>query len=155
MCMERNPETWEGYMAQALELAREAAGLGEVPVGALVVREGQVLGRGHNRRETDADATAHAEVLAIRQACRALGSWRLEGCTLFVTLEPCPMCAGAILLSRLSRVVFGAFDPRAGCCGSRLALTETEGFETHPALYGGVLEQDCAVLLRDFFERRR
>lgn len=149
-----NPEQWEFFMDQALELARQAAALGEIPVGALVVKEGKILGRGFNRRETDADATAHAEMLAIRQACQTLGNWRLAGCTLFVTLEPCPMCTGAILQSRLSQVVFGAFDPRAGCCGSLLALTE-EDFECHPALYGGVKEQECLALLQSFFARRR
>lgn len=149
-----NPEQWEFFMDQALELARQAAALGEIPVGALVVKEGKILGRGFNRRETDADATAHAEILAIRQACQTLGNWRLAGCTLLVTLEPCPMCTGAILQSRLSQVVFGAFDPRAGCCGSLLALTE-EDFECHPALYGGVKEQECLALLQSFFARRR
>lgn len=149
-----NPEQWEDYMDQALELARQAAELGEIPVGALVVKEGKILGRGFNRRETDADATAHAEILAIRQACQTLGNWRLAGCTLFVTLEPCPMCTGAILQSRLSQVVFGAFDPRAGCCGSLLTLTE-ENFDCHPALYGGVREAQCLALLQAFFARRR
>ena len=108
---------WETYMTQALELARQAGALGEIPVGAVVVKDGAVIGRGFNRRETDHDATAHAEVLAIREACRTLGGWRLDGCALFVTLEPCPMCTGAILQSRLSRVVYGAADPKAGCCG--------------------------------------
>lgn len=149
-----NPEQWAFFMDQALDLARQAEALGEIPVGALVVKEGEIIGRGFNRRETDADATAHAEMLAIRQACQTLGNWRLTDCTLFVTLEPCPMCTGAILQSRLSQVVFGAFDPRAGCCGSFLALTE-EDFECHPALYGGVREAECLALLQDFFARRR
>lgn len=149
-----NPEQWAFFMDQALDLARQAEALGEIPVGALVVKGGKIIGRGFNRRETDADATAHAEMLAIRQACQTLGNWRLTGCTLFVTLEPCPMCTGAILQSRLSQVVFGAFDPRAGCCGSFLALTE-EDFECHPALYGGVREAECLALLQDFFARRR
>lgn len=145
---------WENYMAQALALARRAARLGEIPVGAVVVKDGQVIGRGFNRRETDRDATAHAEVLAIREACQALGTWRLGGCTLFVTLEPCPMCTGAILQSRIDRVVFGAFDPKAGCCGSLLSLTEEE-FDTHPAIYGGVLEEACSSILKDFFAALR
>ena len=149
-----NPEQWAFFMDQALDLARQAEALGEIPVGALVVKEGEIIGRGFNRRETDSDATAHAEMLAIRQACETLGNWRLTGCTLVVTLEPCPMCTGAILQSRLSQVVFGAFDPRAGCCGSFLALTE-EDFECHPALYGGVREAECLALLQDFFARRR
>ena len=145
---------WETYMTQALELARQAGALGEIPVGAVVVKDGAVIGRGFNRRETDHDATAHAEVLAIREACRTLGGWRLDGCALFVTLEPCPMCTGAILQSRLSRVVYGAADPKAGCCGGLLSLTE-ENFDTHPAIYAGVLERECTALLRDFFAVRR
>ena len=149
-----NPEQWAFFMDQPLDMATQAEALGEIPVGALVVKEGEIIGRGFNRRETDADATAHAEMLAIRQACQTLGNWRLTDCTLFVTLEPCPMCTGAILQSRLSQVVFGAFDPRAGCCGSFLALTE-EDFECHPALYGGVREAECLALLQDFFARRR
>ncbi|MBR1779893.1 MAG: nucleoside deaminase [Oscillospiraceae bacterium] len=144
---------WEDYMAEALALARQAAALGEIPVGAVVVRDrdGAIVGRGCNRRETDRDATAHAEVLAIREACQTLGDWRLSGCTLYVTLEPCPMCTGAILQSRLGRVVFGAFDPKAGCCGSLLSLTD-EPFDTHPALYGGVKEAECKDLLQTFFQ---
>jgi tRNA(adenine34) deaminase len=148
------PNQWETYMSKALELAREAAELGEIPVGALVVRDGEILGQGYNRRESDHDATAHAEILAIREACRKLGGWRLEGCTLVVTLELCPMCTGAILQSRLDRVIFGAFDPKAGCCGGLLSLTE-EPFDTHPALYGGVLEQECLAVLQQFFAARR
>ena len=127
---------WETYMTQALELARQAGALGEIPVGAVVVKDGAVIGRGFNRRETDHDATAHAEVLAIREACRTLGGWRLDGCALFVTLEPCPMCTGAILQSRLSRIVYGAADPKAGCCG-------------------GLLARECTALLHDFFAVRR
>lgn len=147
---------WEEYMRRALELASQAAGHGDVPVGALVVRDsdGAILSRGCNRRELDRDATAHAEVLAIREACRTLGTWRLTGCTLFVTLEPCPMCTGAILQSRIGRVVFGAFDEKAGCCGSLTALTE-EDFESHPAIYGGVLEEECRRALSGFFRARR
>ena len=141
-------------MRRALALAEKAAGLGEIPVGAVVVKDGAIVGEGLNRRETDRDATAHAEMLAIRAACETLHTWRLTGCTLVVTLEPCPMCTGAILQSRLDTVVFGAFDPKAGCCGSLLNLTE-EDFDSHPAIYGGVLEQDCAALLSEFFARLR
>lgn len=147
---------WEDYMSLALEQAALAAGHGDVPVGALVVRDsdGAILGRGRNRRELEKDATAHAELLAIREACRTLGTWRLTGCTLFVTLEPCPMCTGAVLQSRIGRVVFGAFDEKAGCCGSLTALTE-EDFECHPAIYGGVLEGECRRVLAGFFRARR
>ena len=142
-------------MTAALDLARQAAELGEIPVGAVIADEnGNIVGRGYNRRETDRDATAHAEVLAIRDACRNLNRWRLTGCTLYVTLEPCPMCTGAILQSRLDRVVYGAPDEKAGCCGGLLHLTEYP-FDTHPAIYAGVLEDECRALLRAFFQKRR
>ena len=147
--------TFTDYMTAALELARQAAALGEVPVGAIVADgDGAIIGRGYNRRETDRDATAHAEILAIQEACRKKSSWRLTGCTLYVTLEPCPMCTGAILQSRLERVVFGADDEKAGCCGGLLHLTEYP-FSHHPAVYAGVLEEECRKLLQDFFQKRR
>ena len=145
---------WERYMRRCLALAEQAAELGEIPVGAIVVKDGQVVGEGYNRRETDGDATAHAEMIAIRAACAKLSTWRLTGCTLFVTLEPCPMCTGAILQSRVEQVVFGAFDPKAGCCGGLINLTH-EDFESRPALYGGVLEEECTGILRGFFEKLR
>lgn len=138
------------WMEEALALAREAAAAGDVPVGCVVVRGGAVLGRGCNRREALGDATAHAEVEAIRAACAALGSWHLDGCTLYVTLEPCPMCAGAIINARIDTVVYGAASPKAGCCGSVLSLFQ-EGFNHRPAVYGGVLEEDCGGLLTAFF----
>ena len=147
-------ETMERFMDEALALAREAAGDGETPVGCVVVKDGRVIGRGRNRREARRDVTAHAELEAIRDAERTLGDWRLSGCTLYVTLEPCPMCMGGILQSRVSRVVFGAFDPAAGCCGSVLAL-QMERFSPVPAAFGGVREQECRLLLADFFARRR
>lgn len=147
--------TFTDYMTAALELAKQAAALGEVPVGAIVADgDGAIIGRGYNRRETDRDATAHAEILAIQEACRKKNSWRLTGCTLYVTLEPCPMCTGAILQSRLERVVFGADDEKAGCCGGLLHLTEYP-FSHHPAVYAGVLEEECRKLLQDFFQKRR
>ena len=147
--------TFTDYMTAALDLARQAAELGEIPVGAVIADEnGTIVGRGYNRRETDRDATAHAEVLAIRDACRNLNRWRLTGCTLYVTLEPCPMCTGAILQSRLDRVVYGAPDEKAGCCGGLLHLTEYP-FDTHPAVYAGVLEEECRVVLQTFFQGRR
>lgn len=145
---------WERYMRRCLELAGEAARGGDVPVGAVVVRDGVIVGEGYNRREADRDATLHAELIAIRAACAALNTWRLKGCTLFVTLEPCPMCTGAILQSRVDTVVFGAFDEKAGCCGSRLNLTH-EGFESSPAVFGGVLEEECGRVLGEFFENLR
>ena len=142
-------------MALALELAREAAAAGEVPVGCVVVSpDGEVIGRGRNLREETGDACAHAEVLAIREACARLGTWRLEGCTLYVTLEPCPMCAGAIINSRIPTVVYGAKEPLSGSCGSVINLFE-ERYGHHPAIYGGVLREDCAGVLSDFFRTVR
>ena len=145
----------EQYMALALELAREAAAAGEVPVGCVVVSpDGEVIGRGRNLRAETGDACAHAEVLAIREACARLGTWRLEGCTLYVTLEPCPMCAGAIINSRIPTVVYGAKEPLSGSCGSVINLFE-ERYGHHPAIYGGILREDCAGVLSDFFRTVR
>ena len=144
----------ETYMKLALEQAKQAAQLGEVPVGAVIVRQGEVISVAHNLREQNHMATAHAELLAIEEACRVLGDWRLEDCTLYVTLEPCPMCAGTIINSRLQRVVYGAPDPRAGCCGS-VANFFHMPFNHAPVLTAGVLEQECAELLRAFFEQKR
>ena len=142
-------------MAAALALAREAAAAGEIPVGCIITDgAGNVIGRGRNRREEGADATAHAEIEAIREACRALGTWRLDGCTLYVTLEPCPMCAGAILNARVSRVYFGARDREMGACGGVMNLF-MEDFPHPPALVGGVLEAECARVLSDFFRSVR
>ena len=145
----------EEYMRQALALAREAGAAGEIPVGCVIAdRTGRIVGRGRNRREETQDATAHAETEAIRQACRALGGWRLDGCTLYVTLEPCPMCAGAILNARLPAVVFGAREEKSGSCGSVIDLFgENYGFR--PRVYGGVLREGCAGLLRAFFTELR
>lgn len=145
----------EEYMRLTLELAREAAAAGEVPVGCIVVNsEGEVIGRGRNRREELGDATAHAETEAIRQACAALGGWRLERCTLYVTLEPCPMCAGAIINARIPTLVFGARERLSGSCGSVIDLF-SEAYGHHPAVFGGVREEECAALLRDFFRGKR
>ena len=142
------------YMRQALELARQAMEEGEVPVGCVIVRDGAVVGRGRNRRETEHTALGHAELDAIRQACGALGGWRLSRCALYVTLEPCPMCTGAIINSRLVRVVYGAGDPRAGCCGSLIDLTALP-FNHRPVLVPGVREAECAALLTEFFQNLR
>ena len=142
-------------MQAALALAREAAAAGEVPVGCVVTdADGNIVGRGRNRRAQLPDATAHAEIEAIREACRALGDWRLSGCTLTVTLEPCPMCAGAIINARIPTVVFGAREPVFGSCGSVIDLF-FERYGHQPRVYGGVLEADCAALLRDFFAAKR
>ena len=142
------------FMRQALDLAREAGEAGEVPVGCVVVRGDTVVGRGRNRREGDKSALAHAEIEAIDQACRTLGGWRLWECTLYVTLEPCPMCAGAILNARIPRVVYGAPDRKAGAVRSVCGLFDM-AFNHHPAVEAGVLEEECAELLREFFRDLR
>ncbi len=144
----------EHYMRQALDLARQALDTGDVPVGCVVVRDGIVIGRGWNRREADGDALAHAECLAIQDACRTLGGWNLHGCDLYVTLEPCPMCAGAIVNARLRAVYYGARDEKAGCCGSVLNLF-MEDFNHKPRVYPGVLEPECVALLQEFFHTLR
>lgn len=142
------------WMHQALLEAKKAAALGEIPVGAVIVRDEQVIARAHNRRELDQDAMAHAEVLCIQQACRVLNSWRLSGCTLYVTLEPCPMCSGAIISSRLDRVVYGAKDDKAGCAGS-VADLFVMPFNHTPVIRSGILEEECAAVLSEFFETLR
>ena len=144
----------EGYMRQALDLAREAAECGEVPVGCVIVQGDRVVGRGRNRREEKQHTQSHAEMEAIRQANEALGSWRLDECTLYVTLEPCPMCAGAILNARIPRVYYGARDREMGACGGVLNLF-MEDFPPRPALVGGILEEQCRGVLTDFFRRLR
>lgn len=142
------------FMQAALEEARKAQALGEVPIGAVIVREGRIIAAGHNLRETLRDALCHAEIVAIHHACRILGGWRLEGCTLYVTLEPCPMCSGAIINARIGRVVYGARDEKAGCCGS-VANLFAMPFNHHPVIEGGVLEEECAGLLQEFFRSLR
>lgn len=144
----------EQYMREALALAAQAAAEGEVPVGAVVVRDGEVVGRGRNRREKAKNALCHAELEAIDAACRTLGGWRLSGCTLYVTLEPCPMCAGAIINARIDRVVQGASDPKAGSCGSVVDLFSLP-YNHRPALTAGVLEEECRAALQDFFRSLR
>ncbi|WP_367925832.1 nucleoside deaminase [uncultured Ruthenibacterium sp.] len=141
-------------MCVALEQARIAASLGEVPVGAVIAKDGEIVAVAHNTRETEKNATHHAELLAIDRACKALGGWRLWQCELFVTLEPCPMCAGAIINSRLKRVVYGARDVKAGCCGSVTNLFDMP-FNHKPILESGLMEKECASLLQDFFEQLR
>ena len=145
----------EEYMALALQLAKEAGESGEVPVGCVIAdRDGRIIGRGHNRRQTLKDATAHAELEAIREACAAVGDWRLEGCSIYVSLEPCPMCAGAIINSRIPTVVYGAKEELSGSCGSVINLFE-ERYGHKPAVYGGVLRDESAELLKSFFKDKR
>ena len=142
-------------MLEALAEARRAAGIGEVPIGAVVVRGGKVVGRGHNRREIDGDPLAHAEILAIRQAAEAVGGWRLAGCTMYVTLEPCAMCAGALVNGRVERLVYGAPDPKAGYCGTLGDLVRDPRLNHRLEVTAGVLEDECAALLRGFFASLR
>ena len=144
----------ERFMDEALALAGEAAAEGEVPVGCVIVRDGQIVGRGRNRRETERTALGHGEIEAISEACRNLGGWRLWDCTLYVTLEPCPMCAGAIINARIRRVVYGASDAKYGACGSVCNLFSM-AFNHHPEVERGVREAECGALLQNFFRNLR
>lgn len=141
-------------MRRALALAKEAADEGEAPIGAIIVRDGKIAGVGRNRREKDKNALGHAEIEAIDNACKTLGGWRLICCTMYVTLEPCPMCAGAIINARIERVVFGAYDKKAGSCGSVTNLFELP-YNHKPELIGGVLEEECSLALTNFFRDLR
>ena len=145
----------EQMMRLALEQAQAARDAGEIPVGAVIARDDDVIALGHNRRELDGDPTAHAEVVAIRAAAKRLGGRRLSGCTLYVTLEPCPMCAGAIVMAGLQRVVYGAADPKQGCAGSVYRITEDPAFTHYCPADGGVLADECAAVLDEFFEGKR
>jgi tRNA(adenine34) deaminase len=145
----------ERYMGYALTEARRAAERGEVPVGCVIVHEGQVIGKAHNQREMLQDPTAHAEVLAITAAAAHLGSWRLEETALYVTLEPCPMCAGAIINARIPEVYFGAFDPKAGVCGTLMNLFEDGRFNHRPAVHAGLCAEECGAMLTAFFRAIR
>ena len=144
----------EVFMKEALVLAREAADAGEVPVGCVIVRNGEIVGHGRNRREGDKSALAHAELEAIDDACKRLGGWRLWECTLYVTLEPCPMCAGAIVNARIPRVVYGASDAKCGAVKSVCSLFDMK-FNHHPTVESGILEEECATLLTEFFQKLR
>lgn len=146
--------TDEDYMREALLLAKKAFDMGEVPVGAVAVWDGEIVGRGMNLRETDKNALRHAEIMAIDEACKKLGGWRLWKCDLYVTLEPCPMCAGAIINSRVKRVIYGASDPKAGSCGSLTNLFEMP-YNHKPEVVSGVLEEECSALLSEFFAKLR
>ncbi|AZB41162.1 tRNA adenosine(34) deaminase TadA [Bacillus sp. FJAT-42376] len=145
----------EWYMKAAIEEAKKAEAVQEVPIGAVIVHNGEVIAAAHNLRETEQRAIAHAEILAIDKACQKLGTWRLEEATLYVTLEPCPMCAGAIVLSRVKRVVFGAPDPKGGCAGTLMNLLQEERFNHQVEVEDGVLREECGKLLSDFFRKLR
>ncbi len=139
------------YMKAAIRQARKAINLGEVPIGCVIVYEDKIIGRGYNRRNTDKSVLCHAEITAIKKACKKIGDWRLEECTLYVTLEPCQMCAGAIVQSRIPRVVMGAMNPKAGCAGSVLNILENPEFNHQVEVTKGVLAEDCSAILKEFF----
>ena len=141
----------EKYMKMAVKLAKKAATMGEVPIGCVIVYEDRVIGRGYNRRKTDKNTLSHAEITAIRKASRVIGDWRLEGCTMYVTLEPCQMCAGAIVQARMDRVVIATMSPKSGCAGSILNLLQMEEFNHQVEITKGVLADECSVMLSEFF----
>lgn len=145
----------EKYMKEALKQAKKAYAMGEVPIGCVIVHEGKIIGRGYNRRNTDKNTLAHAEITAINKASKVIGDWRLEECTLYVTLEPCQMCAGALMQSRIDRVVIGSMNPKAGCAGSVLNLLEMDGFNHKVEVIRGVLQEECSTMLSDFFRELR
>ena len=145
----------EKYMKEALKQAKKAYALGEVPIGCVIVHEGKIIGRGYNRRNTDKNTLAHAEITAINRASKVIGDWRLEECTLYVTLEPCQMCAGAIVQARIPEVVMGCMNPKAGCAGSILNILEMPQFNHQVKVTRGILEADCSQMLKTFFEELR
>ena len=145
----------EKYMRAAIKQAQKAYAINETPIGCVIVYEGKIIGRGYNRRNTDKDPLAHAEIKAIKKASKKMGDWRLEQCTMYVTLEPCQMCAGAIIQSRLTRVVVGCMNPKAGCVGSVLNLLEMDGFNHKVEVIRGVLQEECSIMLSDFFRELR
>lgn len=173
ICVENKPNAWyyskadaerkdgamdrEPFMREALTEAEKAAAIGEVPVGAVVVRDGAVIGRGHNRTETDRDPVSHAEILAIRDAAKAIGGWRLTGCDLYVTTEPCSMCAGAIVLARIRTLCIGTMDPKAGACGSLANIPQDRRLNHYVEIETGILEEECRDIMKEFFRglRRR
>ena len=142
-------------MREALRQAKKAAALGDVPIGCVIVRQGRIISRGYNRRNADKNVLSHAEMISIKKACKIQGDWRLEDCTMYVTLEPCPMCAGAIVQARIPRVVIGVLNPKAGCAGSVLDLFHEKGFNHQVQVDTGILEEECASLLQEFFQDLR
>ncbi|AVF20042.1 tRNA adenosine(34) deaminase TadA [Paenibacillus larvae] len=148
-------EEHEQWMQEAISEALKAETIHEVPIGAVIVHEGRIIGRGHNLRETSMDPTAHAEMIAIREASEYLRAWRLLNCTLYVTLEPCPMCAGAIVQSRILRVVYGTIDPKAGCAGTLMNLLQEDRFNHRVEVINGILREECSSLLTSFFRKLR
>lgn len=146
---------YEGFMREALNEAKKACALGEVPIGAVIVKDNEIIARGHNLREKDQSPILHAEIIAIHRAALMLGSWRLTGCEIYVTIEPCPMCAGAMIQARLDRLIFGAKDPKSGCTGSLYNLVEDPRFNHRLELVSGILKDECSQIIRDFFQEKR
>lgn len=142
-------------MKEAIKEATKALKKDEVPIGAIIVKDGCIIARAHNQRELKQNSLKHAEIVAIDKACKKLGTWRLEGCQLYVTLEPCPMCAGAIIQSRIEKVIYGASDPKGGCFGSLINLVEVKGFNHYPTIEKDVLKEECSSLLTNFFKEKR
>ena len=142
-------------MKEAIKQAKKAAQKDEVPIGCVIVKDDQIIARAYNKREMKQCSTAHAEILAIEKACKKLSSWRLEDCDLYVTLEPCPMCSGAIIQSRIRNVIFGAYDPKGGCMGSNMNINNVRGFNHYPDIEGGILQDECSRLLKEFFKAKR
>lgn len=145
----------ELFMLEAMKQAKKAKLIDEVPIGCVIVKDGCIIARGHNLREKKQISTAHAEIIAIEKACKKLGTWRLEDCDLYVTLEPCPMCSGAILQARIKRVIYGATDPKGGCIESCMNMYEIHGFNHYPEVNSGILEEECSQLLKEFFKKKR
>ena len=145
----------EKFMKEAIRQAKKAEALNEVPIGCVIVHQGKIIGRGYNRRMTDHSVLAHAEIIAIKKACKKIGDWRLEDCTIYITLEPCPMCAGAIVQARIPRAVIGSMNPKAGCAGSVMNLLDEPGFTHQVELISGVLEEACSQMLKSFFKELR
>lgn len=150
-----NQEQKSYFMKEAIKEAKKAEKMAEVPIGAIVVYQGEIIGRGYNQRETQQQATAHAEIFAIQEACEKIGSWRLENCQLFVTLEPCVMCSGAIQLARIEEIYFGALDPKGGACGSLLNIATDARFNHWSYVESGILSEECGQLLSKFFKKLR
>ena len=153
--MKREINQDQKFMREAIKLAKKAYQLGEVPIGCVIVFENRIIGRGYNRRKTDKNTLAHAEISAINKASKKMGDWRLEGCTLYVTLEPCQMCAGAIIQSRITEVVMGSMNPKAGCGGSVLNILQMEEFNHQAIVRRGILENECSQILKEFFKDLR
>ncbi len=148
-------ELEEKYMREAIRQAKKAGKLGEVPIGCVIVYQNKIIGRGYNRRIIDKNVLSHAEIIAIKKACKVMGDWRLEDCTMYVTLEPCPMCAGAIVQARIPRVVIGCMNPKAGCAGSVLDMLHEDGFNHQVETFIGMMEEECSTMLKEFFRELR